>query len=81
VAWGDVVAYAPEVLILMPCSLELERVASEFELVRRLPDWVKLPAVQAGRVYAGHTHLFSRSGPRSGPNARGLRSSTLEVTG
>jgi iron complex transport system substrate-binding protein len=64
VAWEDVVTYAPEVLILMPCSLELERVASEFELVRRLPDWDQLPAVQSGRVYAGHTHLFSRSGPR-----------------
>jgi iron complex transport system substrate-binding protein len=64
VAWEDVVAYAPEVLMLMPCSLELERVASEFELVRSLPHWNQLPAVQSGRVYAGHTHLFSRSGPR-----------------
>ncbi len=62
--WQDVVAYAPEVLVLMPCSLELERVAAEFGLLRELPGWDTLPAVQAGQVYAGNTHLFSRSGPR-----------------
>ncbi len=64
IAWQDVVAYAPEVVVLMPCSLDLERVASEFELVRALPGWAELPAVQSGQVFAGHTHLFSRSGPR-----------------
>jgi iron complex transport system substrate-binding protein len=64
IAWDDVVAYAPEVLVLMPCSLELERVASEFHLVRSLPNWTQLAAVQSGQVYAGNTHLFSRSGPR-----------------
>ncbi len=64
IAWSDVVDYAPEVLVLMPCSLELNRVAAEFDLLRGLPDWQTLPAVVSGRVYAGHTHLFSRSGPR-----------------
>ena len=48
----------------MPCSLELERVAAEFGLLRELPGWDNLPAVQSGQVYAGNTHLFSRSGPR-----------------
>lgn len=64
VSWGQVVHYAPEVIVLMPCSLELERVACEFDLLRDLPGWTSLPAVRSGRVYAGHTHLFSRSGPR-----------------
>ena len=64
IEWQDVVAYAPEVLVLMPCSLELERVAAEFGLLRELPGWDTLPAVQSGQVYAGNTHLFSRSGPR-----------------
>jgi iron complex transport system substrate-binding protein len=64
VAWRDVVAYAPEVIVLMPCSLELDRVADEFDLLRALPAWETLPAAVSGRVYAGHTHLFSRSGPR-----------------
>jgi iron complex transport system substrate-binding protein len=64
VAWQEVVDYAPEVIVLMPCSLELERVAAEFGVLRTLPDWTSVPAVRSGRVYAGHTHLFSRSGPR-----------------
>jgi iron complex transport system substrate-binding protein len=64
IAWPEVVMYAPEVIVLMPCSLELDRVASEFGQLRSLSDWQTLPAVQAGRVYAGNTHLFSRSGPR-----------------
>ena len=64
IAWQDVVDYAPEVVVLMPCSLELDRVSQEFSLLRGLPGWDALPAVGAGQVYAGHTHLFSRSGPR-----------------
>jgi iron complex transport system substrate-binding protein len=64
IAWQDVIDYGPEVIVLMPCSLELDRVAEEFDLLRSLPGWNRLPAVQSGRVYAGHTHLFSRSGPR-----------------
>jgi iron complex transport system substrate-binding protein len=53
----DVVDYAPEVIVLIPCSLELERMATEFDTVRSLPGWQDLPAVKAGQ-------LFSRSGPR-----------------
>jgi iron complex transport system substrate-binding protein len=62
--WTDVVHYAPDVIVLMPCSLELERVAAEFDVLRTLPDWDSLPAVRSRRVYAGDTNLFSRSGPR-----------------
>src|SRR5207237_265798 len=62
--WQAVVKYAPEAIVLMPCSLDLERVASEFGLLRELPGWETLPAIQTGQLYAGHTHLFSRSGPR-----------------
>jgi iron complex transport system substrate-binding protein len=64
VAWQDVVDYAPEVIVLMPCSLELERIAAEFDVLRVLPGWASVPAVRSGRVYAVHTHQFSRSGPR-----------------
>jgi iron complex transport system substrate-binding protein len=59
-----VLEYAPEVIVLMPCSLELDRVAAEFSVLRDLPGWQTLPAVTSGRVFAGNTHLFSRSGPR-----------------
>jgi iron complex transport system substrate-binding protein len=64
IAWRAVVEYAPEVLMLIPCSLELDRIAAEFKVLRKLPGWTDLPAVRAGRVFAGDTHLFSRSGPR-----------------
>lgn len=62
--WREVLEYRPEVLVLIPCSLPLERVAAEFELLRALPGWRELPAVRQGAVYAGETHLFSQSGPR-----------------
>jgi iron complex transport system substrate-binding protein len=62
--WSDIVAYQPEAIVLIPCSLELERVAAEFELLTTRPGWHDLPAVRTGRVFAGSTHLFSRSGPR-----------------
>ena len=64
IEWQEVVDYAPEIIVLMPCSLELERVAAELPLLVGLPNWHDLPAVQSGHVFAGHTHLFSRSGPR-----------------
>ena len=64
ITWQSVVDYAPEVLVLIPCSLSLERVAAEFHLLRGLPHWQDLPSVASGRVFAGHTHLFSQSGMR-----------------
>jgi iron complex transport system substrate-binding protein len=64
VDWQDVCTYEPEVVVLIPCSLSLERVAAEFAAVRGLPGWEELPAVRSGRVFAGNTQLFSRSGPR-----------------
>jgi iron complex transport system substrate-binding protein len=64
IEWREVVEYAPEVIVLMPCSLDLERVAEEFDSLQRMPDWETLPAVRSRRLYAGDTHLFSRSGPR-----------------
>jgi iron complex transport system substrate-binding protein len=64
VKWRDVVEYAPEALVLMPCSLSLARVASEFDDLRGQAGWDRLPAVRERRVFVGHTDLFSRSGPR-----------------
>ena len=34
------------------------------ERVKARPGWHDLPAARSGRVFAGNTHLFSRSGPR-----------------
>ena len=66
ISWGDVIAFAPEVIILTPCGFSLDRAAQEAEAV--LPSrtgWHALPAVRAGHVYAvdGNSY-FSRPGPR-----------------
>ena len=62
--WHLVLEAAPEAIVLMPCSLSLERVAAEFADLRQRTGWTELPAAATGRVFAGHTDLFARSGPR-----------------
>ncbi|HZU05807.1 MAG TPA: cobalamin-binding protein [Chloroflexota bacterium] len=58
-------AAAPEVVVLMPCGFDLARTLAERDVVRRLPGWETLPAVQAGRVYAvDGSSYFNRPGPR-----------------
>lgn len=61
--WQQIVDYQPEVLVLIPCSLSLDQVAAEFGLLTGRPGWAGLLAARSGRVYAGNTRLFSRSGP------------------
>ncbi|MEO7910966.1 MAG: cobalamin-binding protein [Roseiflexaceae bacterium] len=66
VAWEDVIAFAPEVIIVTPCGFDLRRTIEEAAQV--LPSrngWAALPAVRQGRVYAvdGNAY-FSRPGPR-----------------
>ena len=57
--------YAPEVVILMPCGMDVERALSEFTSLEGLDRWKTLPAFVAGDVYAVDAgSLFSRSGPR-----------------
>ncbi len=65
VLWDDVLRYAPEVIVLMPCGFDVERSAKDISLLARRPGWELLPAVQAGEVYAVHGGAyFNRSGPR-----------------
>lgn len=64
--WGDVAAFAPEVIILTPCGFDLDRTISEAQaILPHCTGWGALPAVQAKRVYAvdGNSY-FSRPGPR-----------------
>ncbi|MDR7421545.1 MAG: cobalamin-binding protein [Armatimonadota bacterium] len=65
VPWEAVVAYAPELIVLMPCGFDLERTRAEAPLLARRPGWDALPAVRAGRVYATDgSAYFNRPGPR-----------------
>jgi iron complex transport system substrate-binding protein len=66
ISWEDVVAFAPEVIVLTPCGFGLERAIEEARAaLPQRPGWQELPAVRAGRVYAvdGNSY-FSRPGPR-----------------
>ena len=65
VSWEQVRSAAPEVLILMPCGFDVERVMEEMHLLTSRPGWQTLPAVATGRVFAANGHAYySRSGPR-----------------
>ncbi len=65
VTWDAIAAAAPEVLVLMPCGLSVERTRSELSVVEAEPLWARLPAVQRGRVYlVDGPALFNGAGPR-----------------
>jgi iron complex transport system substrate-binding protein len=65
IPWEEIVEWAPEVLVLMPCGYTLTKV---LELSSRLPDypgWRDVPAVRSGRVFAVDANsYFARPGPR-----------------
>jgi iron complex transport system substrate-binding protein len=64
IEWSEVIDYQPDVIVLIPCSLGLDQIATEFPSLRTRLSWAQIPAARAGRVYAADTHLFSCSGPR-----------------
>ena len=65
IAWSDVIHWAPDVLIVMPCGLDLEKTMQQAQRLTTYPDWQKLPAVQQDRVYAVDANsYFARPGLR-----------------
>ena len=64
-SWQDVIAYDPQVLLVMPCGFDLARAVTESVSLFAQPGWENLAAVRAGRVFAldGNAY-FNRSGPR-----------------
>ncbi len=65
VTWNEVLDFAPEVLILMPCGFTLGRTLEELTLITQLPRFFELPAVVDRRVFAvDGSRLFNRSGPK-----------------
>lgn len=58
-------AYAPEVIVLIPCGYYKEDILRALEQARLPEGWHDLPAVQHGQVWAvDATAYFSRPGPR-----------------
>ena len=65
VAWDEIVAFAPEALIVAPCGFDLARSVREAERLTHLPGWKHLPAVEQNKasVIDGDAYL-NRPGPR-----------------
>lgn len=64
-AWEELVAADPDVIILTPCGFTLARTLEDIPLLEARPGWAKLRAVQSGRVFAvDGNQYFNRSGPR-----------------
>jgi iron complex transport system substrate-binding protein len=65
VPWEDVLAWKPEVLVIMPCGFNLHQVIELTPKLSERSGWHELPAVQQGRVYAvDASSYFARPGPR-----------------
>jgi iron complex transport system substrate-binding protein len=65
IAWTEIVAARPEVLIVAPCGFNLERSLAEARRLMELPGYRDLPAVANDRAFVidGNAYL-NRSGPR-----------------
>lgn len=61
----ELVGSSPDILLLMPCGMDVDRAEREFLALGDLAGWRAIPAVRRGEVYAlDACGLFSRSGPR-----------------
>jgi len=64
-SWEDVVAAAPDVLVVSCCGFDVERTMRDVELLSDHGHWRQIPAVQSGRAYViDGSQYFSRPGPR-----------------
>lgn len=65
IPWHEVVAWAPEVLVLCPCGFSLALAVEQAALLAAYPGWTNLPAARVGRIYAvDASSYFARPGPR-----------------
>jgi iron complex transport system substrate-binding protein len=65
VDWRQIVAAAPEVMLIACCGFDVERTLVDLPILRRNPGWGELPCVRAKRVYVvDGSAYFSRPGPR-----------------
>jgi iron complex transport system substrate-binding protein len=63
--WDELVAYDPDVIVVMPCGFDLSQTRRDLPRLTERREWEKLRAVQNQRVYSadGNTYL-NRPGPR-----------------
>lgn len=65
VSWDEILDFAPQVVVLMPCGFNIERILREVDVLTSNEYWYRIPAVKKGHVYlADANSYFSRPGPR-----------------
>jgi iron complex transport system substrate-binding protein len=65
IAWTDVLRWDPEILVVMPCGFDLEKIIAHGQELSTYPGWKDIPAVRSGRVYGVDANAyFARPGPR-----------------
>jgi iron complex transport system substrate-binding protein len=63
-AWEEILAWRPEVMVLACCGLDEVRGREELELLRRRAGFAALPCARTGRIHVmDGVRLFSRPGP------------------
>ena len=63
--WEQLVAADPEVIVVMPCGFDLARTRREMPALTGRPQWPRLRAARAGRVFlTDGNQYFNRPGPR-----------------
>ena len=64
-SWDEIVEYAPEYLMVMPCGFDPDRVRQETsEKLTKLGGWSELPAVRMDQVFLFDGRIPTRHGPR-----------------
>lgn len=65
ITWDDLLAAAPDVVIVMPCGFTLDQTRRELPQLVARPEWQALPAVRNGRAYVADGNAYlNRPGPR-----------------
>jgi iron complex transport system substrate-binding protein len=64
-SWEQLCERDPEVLVALPCGLDLARTRAEMSALTGKPGWDRLRAVRAARVFVTDgNQFFNRPGPR-----------------
>lgn len=65
IAWDDLIAYEPDVIIVMPCGFKLAQTRRDLPRITQNPLWERLPAVRHKRTYSADGNAYlNRPGPR-----------------
>jgi iron complex transport system substrate-binding protein len=65
VSWASLANQNPDILVAMPCGLDLARARVELAALGSRPEWTNLRAVRQQKAFVvDGSHFFNRPGPR-----------------